>query len=158
MDGISEISFAAKPTGKEKSIRIGLWILAFVFLLLSILAWPALLGAVICFAAAYFYSSNLDYEYEYIFSDRDLSVDRIIQKSRRKTKVLIPFAEIEEIRAVSKKDTQGILCCNEDDPKIELVCNGRQGKRTYLILDSEAVRTSLFQAMPKKAVALKYNR
>lgn len=160
MDGFTEISFVQRPTSKQKAIRIFLWVLAFGFLALSILYWPMLLGAVICFVIAYLYGVNLDFEYEYIFSDRDLSIDRIIQKSRRKTSQLIPYAEIEQIRALNGQPgiSGAALYCNEEDPKIELICHGKQGKRAYLILDNEMVRNALFQAMPKKAVALKYNR
>ncbi|MEY8381077.1 hypothetical protein [Ileibacterium valens] len=160
MHGFNEISFVGKPTSKQKIIRITLWTAAFGCLVCSILFWPLLLAAMILFAAAYFYSVKLDYEYEYIFSDRDLSIDRIIQKAKRKTMVLVPFAEIEEIRVLNnpKEMTGGMLCCNEEDPKIELICHGKQGKRSYLILDCENCRKALFYAMPKKAVGLKYNR
>lgn len=43
-----------------------------------------LIGAVICGLAAYFVYLNADLEYEYLYVDRELSVDKVMAKTRRK--------------------------------------------------------------------------
>lgn len=54
------------------------------FALVGFVIWPALIIAVVIGIAAYFIYMNTDVEYEYLYVDRELSVDKIMGKSTRK--------------------------------------------------------------------------
>lgn len=58
--------------------------LAVVFILLGCFLWPALIIGIIMAVAAYFVYLNTDLEYEYLYLDREISVDKVMAKSKRK--------------------------------------------------------------------------
>lgn len=58
--------------------------LAVVFILLGCILWPALIIGILMAVAAYFVSLNTDLEYEYLYLDREISVDKVMAKSKRK--------------------------------------------------------------------------
>lgn len=167
MDGFSEYSFKAVPDSKERRNQIILWVLAFAFLAGSFFWWVSLLPAMICFAAAWYYGTQLDYEIEYVFSDRDLEIDRIIQKSKRKQVLLLSYGQIAEIRVLPQgqtpKGTGEYASAPVSDfsesgkPKIELDTADKSGKRVIFITDAPEVRRFLISVLPKKAFILKKN-
>lgn len=58
--------------------------LTVVFILIGLVFIPGLLVAIATGAAAYFSYMNADVEYEYLYLDREISVDKVMAKSRRK--------------------------------------------------------------------------
>ncbi len=58
--------------------------LTVVFVVIGIVFIPALLVAIATGVAAYFSYMNADIEYEYLYLDREISVDKVMAKSRRK--------------------------------------------------------------------------
>lgn len=58
--------------------------LTVVFVLIGIVFIPGLLIAIATGVAAYFSYMNADIEYEYLYLDREISVDKVMAKSRRK--------------------------------------------------------------------------
>lgn len=67
-----------------KAAGIFLVILTVLFALLIFLIPAALFLAVITGVGAYFVFENANVEYEYLYLDREISVDKIMGKSRRK--------------------------------------------------------------------------
>lgn len=68
-----------------KFLRILLIMLAVAFLFLGLMGYAlALFLAIIFGVAAYFVSMQCSIEYEYLYLDKEISVDRIYGKSRRK--------------------------------------------------------------------------
>ncbi|MGN0401863.1 MAG: DUF6106 family protein [Acetatifactor sp.] len=64
-----------------------LWMLAVVFLLLSFMNAFAFLPLIIAVAigvAAYFVSMHTDLEYEYLYLDKELTIDKVMAKTSRK--------------------------------------------------------------------------
>lgn len=55
-----------------------------VFVLIGMVFIPGLLVAIVTGVAAYFSYMNADIEYEYLYLDREISVDKVMAKSRRK--------------------------------------------------------------------------
>ncbi|MDE7177457.1 MAG: hypothetical protein K2O59_06535 [Lachnospiraceae bacterium] len=58
--------------------------LTVVFVVIGMVFIPGLLVAIATGVAAYFSYMNADIEYEYLYLDRELSVDKVMAKSRRK--------------------------------------------------------------------------
>lgn len=58
--------------------------LTVVFILIGLVFIPGLFVAIATGVAAYFFYMNADVEYEYLYLDREVSVDKVMAKSRRK--------------------------------------------------------------------------
>lgn len=69
--------------------------LGVVFILLGMLLWPALLIGVVMAVAAYFISLNSDLEYEYLYLDKEITIDKVMAKSKRKRVAAFEVERIE---------------------------------------------------------------
>lgn len=58
--------------------------LAVVFILFGMVLWPALIIGVVMAVVAYFVTMNADLEYEYLYLDREITIDKVMAKSKRK--------------------------------------------------------------------------
>ncbi|MCM1267183.1 MAG: DUF6106 family protein [Bacteroidales bacterium] len=58
--------------------------LTVVFVIIGMVFVPGFLVAIVTGVAAYFSYMNADIEYEYLYLDREVSVDKVMAKSRRK--------------------------------------------------------------------------
>lgn len=58
--------------------------LTVVFVLIGLFIWPALVIAGLSAIAAYFVYLNSDLEYEYLYLDKEITVDKVMAKTRRK--------------------------------------------------------------------------
>lgn len=84
-DSYSELLVKKEPTGKEALIKIALVGGAVLSLVGGMIVTPLLLVlTLILGGAAFFMIPNLDLEYEYIFVNGELDIDRIASKSKRK--------------------------------------------------------------------------
>lgn len=158
MEGFLEYAFTAVPTRQERQKVTICLFLAIVCMIAAFFFWPLVLGAVLFAVLAWTFNRQLDYEYEYVFSDEDLSVDQILRKEKRKTLVLVPYSDIEEITATKPGEHPGVpvrTFVNPEDPILWLVCNGKAGKRVYGIQDNDTVRSFLKAELPRKAFGLK---
>lgn len=70
-------------------------ILAVLFVLVGLIIWPALLLGVVLGIAAYFVNMNADLEYEYLYVDKELTVDKIMAKSKRKRVAVYDMNKME---------------------------------------------------------------
>lgn len=57
--------------------------------------WPAIVAAAACCVAVYFLSLYSHVEYEYTYIDRELQIDRILGKSRRKRVETLDMMQLE---------------------------------------------------------------
>ncbi|MBO5293442.1 MAG: hypothetical protein J6B10_09720 [Lachnospiraceae bacterium] len=62
---------------------------------------PFLIAAVLCGAAAYFVYLNADLEFEYLYVDRQLSIDKVMAKSRRKKADVFDLERMEVLAPIS---------------------------------------------------------
>lgn len=65
------------------------------FVLLGFFPLPAMIIAVLLGVAAYFVYLNSDVEYEYLYVDKELTVDKVMAKSRRKRVATYDLGKIE---------------------------------------------------------------
>lgn len=74
----------AKKSRASKFLQIFLYGLTIIFCLGLIYFWPFMILAVITGVAAYFVGLYSQVEYEYLYLDKELSVDKILAQSKRK--------------------------------------------------------------------------
>lgn len=70
------------------------------FVLLGFFLLPAMIIAVLLGVAAYFVYLNSDVEYEYLYVDKELTVDKVMAKSRRKRVATYDLGKIEILAPV----------------------------------------------------------
>lgn len=73
-----------KSTALMSFLKILTMMLAVVFILVGMVMWPALIIGIIMGVAAYFIYLNSDLEYEYLYLDKEITIDKVMAKSKRK--------------------------------------------------------------------------
>lgn len=81
-------------------LRIVTIMLAVCFILLGFILWPALIIGVVIGVAAYFIYMNSDLEYEYLYVDKELTVDKVMAKSKRKRVATFDMGKMEVMAPV----------------------------------------------------------
>lgn len=79
-----ECLVARKPSVLLSFLKILLIMLTVVFIMVGGVFLPGLVVAIITGIGAYFATMNANIEYEYLYLDREISVDKVMAKSRRK--------------------------------------------------------------------------
>ncbi len=74
--------------------------LAVCFIVVGFLFLPALLIGVVMAVAAYFVYLNADLEYEYLYVDKELTIDKVMAKSRRKRVAVFELDKMEIVAPV----------------------------------------------------------
>jgi hypothetical protein len=76
----------AKSSTLLKFLQVGLIIVTalFGFVGITFMIWPALLIAVAAGVGAYFAYINADIEYEYLYLDKEITIDKVMAKTNRK--------------------------------------------------------------------------
>ncbi len=116
MDNYTEQLVASKPGIKEKLIFTGA-ILLTAFGVFSVLFINFSTGAILIILggiAIYFAKNNMDFEYEYIFTNGDFEVARIVAKSNRKNVCEIHEGDIKRILPYDSEKFQNELDINAD--------------------------------------------
>lgn len=75
--------------------------LAVVFVLVGMMILPALIIGVIMAVAAYFVTMNVDLEYEYLYLDKEITIDKIMNKSKRKRVVKYDVERMEILAPIN---------------------------------------------------------
>ena len=100
-DSYSELLVKKKQTAKDTIIK---------FLLIGLIAVTAVVGIVFVFAwiatlilgvVAYFVLPNLDLEYEYVYVNGELDIDKIMAKSKRKRLKSFELSKLEIMAPVN---------------------------------------------------------
>lgn len=79
-----ECLVARKSSPLVRFLKILFIMLTVVFVIIGVVFIPGLLVAIVTGVAAYFSYMNADVEYEYLYLDREISVDKVMARSRRK--------------------------------------------------------------------------
>lgn len=90
---------------KTPTIRVFLKILFLALTVLFVLlffavGFPALIMALVCGVLSYFMTLECDVEYEYLYVDKEISIDKISAQKRRKTVEKLNTEEIEILAPV----------------------------------------------------------
>ncbi len=99
-DTYVECLVARKPSVILTFLKILLTMLTVVFVLLGLFDVFRLLIAVVTGIGAYFATMNANIEYEYLYLDREISVDKVMAKSRRKKVATYAVEQMELLAPV----------------------------------------------------------
>lgn len=165
MDTFFEQLIRIKLNGKAKLI-ISLIIIVDVLIILGVsyfaLAFGMLELIILILAAAiyggYKLISMLVVEYEYIYTNGDLDVDKIVAKSSRKRMVSIKCSEVEKYGEYKGQPAPGsvkntFFFCNPDSQgQVYLIAKDRNlGMVMMVLAPEERVREELEKAIPRLA-------
>ena len=79
-----ECMVARKPSMIMTFLKILLIMITVVFVLIGMLNFLGLIVAAVAGVGAYIATLNANLEYEYLYVDKEISVDKVMAKSRRK--------------------------------------------------------------------------
>ena len=164
MDVFFEQIIKMKLTGKAKLIIIAVLaidvllsgaILLFAFAYLPAFAFLILVGLIY---GSYKLISMLSVEFEYIFVNGDLDVDKITAKSSRKRMVSIKCSQVEKYGEYKGQAAPGSVkkiyfFCNPDsEGQVYIIAPDRnQGMVMIVLSPDERVRTAIENALPRIA-------
>lgn len=94
-DTYVECLIKAKQSLAAKFFKVLLIMLTVVFGLAMFVIMPAMLLALACGVGAYFVNLYTDLEYEYLYLDKELTVDKVMARSKRKRVATYTLDRIE---------------------------------------------------------------
>lgn len=97
-----ELLVKKESTGKDKLIKYGLYALTAVAVLAGLFIHPLLLIAAIAAGlACYFIVPGTDLEYEYLFVNGELDIDKVMAKTKRKKVISLDLTQADLIAPVN---------------------------------------------------------
>lgn len=90
-----ECLVARKPSFLMRFLKTLLIMLTVCFVLIGIGSFPALLIAAVLGVGAYFSYMNADIEYEYLYLDKEINIDKVMAKSKRKKAAVYDVQRME---------------------------------------------------------------
>lgn len=165
MDTFFEQIIKIKLTGKVKAIIVGailldLVIVALVTLFALMFLSPAFtfLVVVAVVYGSYKLLSSLSVEFEYIFTNGDLDVDKITAKTSRKRMVSIKCSKIEKYGEYKGQPAPGSVkqvynFCNPDSEGQMYMIAENRGEGTVMIIfaPDERIREAIEKYVPRTA-------
>lgn len=166
MDTFFEQIVKVKRTPKEIAGVVGIWLLAlillvvdFLFIIPSVFQMIGMLGILGILWGAYKLTTLSSIEYEYIFTNGDFDVDKIIAKASRKRMVSINCAKVERFgkytAAVrpsgSVKKTYFFCDANAADAVYLIAPTRNEGNVMIVFAPDERVCTAIEKAIPRIA-------
>ncbi len=163
MDTFYEQIIKIKLTGKAKLFIVAILVIDVILLagllLLTMLFAPSFSVLVVAGVAfgTYKLISLLSVEFEYIFTNGDLDVDKITAKSSRKRMVSIKCSQVEKYGEYNGQkapvSAQTLMYCNPDsEGKVYLIVKDRNlGTVMLVIAPDERVRGAIEAAIPRLA-------
>ena len=132
MDTYKELLIKRKKSLIGTIVKIVLIIIAVAFVL-----YPSIFGIIIAavlVGLAYFVNLNSDIEYEYLYLDKELSVDKIMAKSRRKKVATYDLEKVEIIASEGSHQLDSYNARSNSYKTVNFTSNGGEnGYDTYVI-------------------------
>ncbi len=165
MDTFFEQIVSMKRTGAQIACVVGIVLAAimllygaFILVMIGLAPIGFLLACGICWAS-YKLIMRSSIEYEYIFTNGDLDVDKIIAKSSRKRMVSISCSKVERYgkynpaARVSDSVKKVYIFCNPSDEnaKFLIAPNKKEGMVMMVFSPDERVRGAIEKAIPRIA-------
>lgn len=164
MDTFFEQLIKIKLTGKAKAIIVAIIavdaIIVAALLFFSLFLAPMFMLLIVAAAiyGGYKLISLLTIEYEYIYTNGDLDVDKIVAQSSRKRMVSIKCSEIEKYGEYKGQPAPGsvkntfIFCNPDSEGQVYIIAKDRNlGMVMIVIAPDERLRTELEKAVPRLA-------
>lgn len=95
-----ECLVARKPSFPLRLLKTLLMMLTACFFIVGLVYVVALIVAIVLGVASYFAYMNADIEYEYLYLDKEISIDKVLAKSRRKKAAVYNIEKMEVLAPV----------------------------------------------------------
>ena len=162
-DTYVEVMVARRKNPLLGAARIILYALALICFLLSLQSGLFLIGTAVFAALAYFFLPTLDIEYEYLYIDKEISIDKIMSKEKRKhvytvdlnkMDVIAPFNshELDSHKARGAKVYD--YTSREEDAKVYSIvyAAGDEGTVLVNIEPNEEMLRAIRNVFPRKVI------
>ena len=160
MDTFFEQLITIKKDGKALAAIIGIWFLAFIILFLLftyLLTGLSFLLACGILYGAYWLSSKLNVEFEYIITNVWMDIDKIINKSARTRILGFDLQKVTRLEKynpaflnnINKKDV--VFACNPDGENVYfMVAEKSNGGSAYLVFaPDKKIQTGIKKFAPR---------
>lgn len=161
-DLYSELLVKKEPTAKDKLIKYGLKALVIVLAVGGLfLNAIFLIAAIILGIVAYFVIPGTDLEYEYLFVNGEMDIDKVMAKSKRKRVKSINMAEVDLIAPVNshrmdyynsnqKMKVFDYSSGNDSHKRFAVITRDNSGACKIIIEPDEAMANSIKNSAPSK--------
>lgn len=157
MDTFFEQLVTIKKTGKTWCAYIGIALAAIIIMIASYLFIPTLfivIAALIIYGAYKLYSM-LSVEYEYIITNSEMDIDKIVSKSSRKRVMNFDLTSVERIEKYRQGLPDDIMknclfACNPtDNAYVFVIKPDGKAKQTVVIAPDERMIDAMRKFLPK---------
>lgn len=170
MDNISEQLVKINKTSKDYFLLGSIWVGAFLLVFFSVfvgLKVPAFISLLFLVCVGIMYgatklAARLNVEYEYIVVNRDLDIDKIINRSNRKRIVSIKLNEVIEFSELSPEKAKKLdnrhfderfICCNPGDDAYYIIYkHAKKGTVLLVLAMNERTKTEALKSIPRTVV------
>ncbi|MBQ8007566.1 MAG: hypothetical protein IJ526_01110 [Lachnospiraceae bacterium] len=161
-DTYVEVMVARKKNPIVGIGRTACYVLSVIFFLLGIVSSGVLIVIAAALAAvAYFVFPRLDIEYEYLYIDREISIDKIMSKEKRKNVYTVDLNKMECIAPVNSHELDSYKARNlkvydftslEEDAKVYSIVyeTGREGTVLVNFEPNEEMLRAIKNVFPRK--------
>ena len=156
MDIFKEQIVKIRRTGKTFILSTLVWLGAMMItaILLMIIPTLAVLIAALLFYAALHINQRFNVEYEYILTNGDLDVDKILSQRSRSRIFTIKCAEIEAVgeykQGMKLGENNVYMCCNPDDEAFYLRARDKKGKPICIVFaPNEKMQEAIKPYLPR---------
>lgn len=131
----SELLVARKTTAKDRIAKVGLIMLTTLSFAAGIVFFPVfLLVGVFFLVVDYFFLPTFDVEYEYLYVNGSIDVDRIYAKSRRKRAVSV---DLNNMEIMAPSNSHRLDSYRQGNIKVEDFSSQTEGNRGYIFILSD---------------------
>ena len=162
-DSYVEVMVKRKNSPLLGAGKVVLWGLAIIFLLLGAMtSWAFLVAALVFGAAAYFLIPMLDLEFEYLYLNKEISIDKIMAKEKRKHCATLDLNKMEFMAPENSHELDSQKAGNykvidfsskETERKAYIIVyNDNDGTKLYKLEPTVEMLSAIKQVFPRKVV------
>ena len=163
MDTFFEQIVNIKKNGTSLAAYIGIWVLAIILIIIFFM-FPILgMGFGLLFSCgvlygAYWLSSKLNVEYEYIITNGSMDIDKIVNKSSRKRILSFELPSVTRLEKynpalltnIDKKEV--VIACNPEDKDVYFMVAEKAKGNAYLVFAPDSRIISAIEKFAPKFV------
>ena len=161
MENIIEYMVKKEKDSADSLKIFGIYAAAFVLTVLSFMFLKsfAIIGAAASIYLAYYFSQNFKLEFEYCIVAKDITIDKIMNRKKRKTIIAIDSTDILAIAQQANSDvlneykavkTIFAAAKKTDDSNYIIVCKTKDGITKVTVSFDERIVSHFKQVLPQK--------
>lgn len=137
-EAYSEWLVKRKPPVYALAVKAVMVVLCLISLFVALTTMLGIILFLVVGAAAYFVFQNMNLEFEYLYVNGQLSIDKIMGRSRRKQ---VWEGNMETIQIVAPSDSYMLKDYETSDMKVQDYSSGQPGAKTYSLISKAGGNT-----------------